>query len=57
MNELDRQIHEKAVAARVAEAIANIGNPNQPRKMYQAPRLSEHDAIVQHQQAQAQRLK
>lgn len=55
MNELDRQIHEKAVAARVAEAIANIGNPN--RKMYQPPRLSEHDAIVQHQQAQAQRLK
>jgi len=57
MNELDRQIHEKAVATRVAEAIANIGNPNQPRKMYQPPRLSEHDAIVQHQQAQAQRLK
>jgi len=57
MNELDSQIHEKAVAARVAEAIANIGNPNQPRKMYQPPRLSEHDAELQHRQEMAQRLK
>jgi hypothetical protein len=45
------------MAKKVAEAIANIGNPNVPRKMYQPPNLSEHDAIVQHQQAQAQRLK
>jgi len=54
---LDRAIHEEVVAQRVAEAIANLGNPNAPRKMYQPPRLSEHDAILQHQQAQAKRLK
>jgi len=45
------------MARKVAEAIANLGNPNMPRKMYQPPGLSEHDAIVQHQQAQAKRLK
>jgi len=45
------------MAKKVAEAIANLGNPNAPRTMYQPPRLSEHDAILQHQQAQAKRLK
>jgi hypothetical protein len=44
-------------AKKVAEAIASIGNPNFPCKVYQPPKLSEHDAEVQHQQAQAQRLK
>ena len=45
------------MAKKVAEAIANLGNPNAPRTMYQPPRLSEHDVIIQHQQAQAKRLK
>lgn len=44
-------------AKKVAEAIINIGNPNLPRKLYQPPKLSEHDAIVRHQQTQAKRLK
>ena len=29
------------MARKVAEAIANLGNPNMPRKMYQPPGLSE----------------
>jgi len=45
------------IAKKVAEAIAKLGNPNAPRTMYQPPMLSEYDAILQHQQAQAQRLK
>lgn len=50
-----RRIKEREAAMRAAEAIANIGKqkPNE----YRAPKLSEHDAEVQHQQAQAQRLK
>lgn len=45
------------MAKKVAQAIIDIGNPNLPRKLYQPPKLSEHDAILQHQQAQAKRLK
>lgn len=44
-------------AKKVAEAIANIGNPNLPRKLYQPPRLAEHEAEEQHRQEQARRLK
>lgn len=50
-----RRIKEREQAMRVAEAIASIGK--QKPQEYRAPRLSEHDAEVQHQQAQAQRLK
>lgn len=46
-------------AKKVAESIANIGKRDyrQTMPLHQPPRLSEHDAEVQHQQAQAQRLK
>lgn len=44
-------------AARVARAIADIGNPNKPRTMYQPPCQSEHDVELQHQQEIARRLK
>lgn len=44
-------------AKRVAQAIADIGNPAKPPKMYQPPKLSEHDAELQYRQAMAQRLK
>lgn len=50
-----RRIKEREAAMRAAEAIANIGK--QPPNEYRAPKLSEHDAEVQYQQAQAQRLK
>lgn len=45
------------MAKKTAQAILDIGNPNLPRTMYQPPRVSEHDVIAQHQQAQAKRLK
>lgn len=44
-------------AKKVAEAIANIGNPNKPHTLYQPPKLSKHEAELQHRQAMAQRLK
>lgn len=49
------RVNEREIAMRAAEAIISIGQqkPNE----YRAPKLSEHDAEVQHQQAQAQRLK
>lgn len=43
-------------SARVARAIADLGT-NKPRTMYQPPKLSEHDAELQHQQEMARRAK
>lgn len=44
-----------AIGEKVARAIASIGaNTSEP---YQPVRLSEHDAELQHRQAQARRLK
>lgn len=44
-------------AQKVARAIADIGNPNKPRTMYQPPRLSEEETIALHRQEEARRLK
>lgn len=44
-------------AQKVARAIADIGNSDKPRTLYQPPKLSEHDAELQHRQEMAQRLK
>lgn len=57
MDALEGMLASFTAASRVAQALADIGNPNKPRKMYQPPNLSEHDAELQHQQEMARRLK